>query len=78
MGTKGISSIWAASRQAPLVELYRLPTALSNYVITKQGLRCLITMSMVGQLPVLLMRCRRLPARLKLGVDNLFFFSSFF
>ena len=34
VGTKEISSVWAALQQAPLVELYRLPTALSNYVIT--------------------------------------------
>ena len=34
VGTKGLSTIWAALQQAPLVELFRLPTALSNYVIT--------------------------------------------
>jgi len=37
IGTKEVSTIWAALQQAPLVELYRLPTALSNYVITKQA-----------------------------------------
>lgn len=34
VGTKGLSSVWGALQDAPAVELYRLPTALSNYVIT--------------------------------------------
>ncbi|MCJ7423560.1 hypothetical protein MUP01_04740 [Candidatus Bathyarchaeota archaeon] len=34
VGTKGISSIWAALQDDPLVEIYRVPTELSNYVVT--------------------------------------------
>jgi hypothetical protein len=34
VGLKGQSAIWAALQREPLVEVYRVPTELSNYVIT--------------------------------------------
>jgi len=34
VGTKGLSAVWAQLRSEPLVELYRVPTELSSYVIT--------------------------------------------
>ena len=34
VGTKGVSAVWASLQDEPTVEIYRLPTALSNYVIT--------------------------------------------
>jgi hypothetical protein len=34
VGLKGQSAIWAALQNEPLVELYRVPTELSSYVIT--------------------------------------------
>jgi hypothetical protein len=34
VGCKGMSSIWAAIQTDPLVEIYRVPTELSNYIIT--------------------------------------------
>lgn len=34
VGCKGISAVWAALQTEPQVEIYRLPTALANYVIT--------------------------------------------
>lgn len=34
VGCKGLSSIWAALQTDPLIEIYRVPTELSNYLIT--------------------------------------------
>jgi hypothetical protein len=34
VGCKGISSIWAALQTDPLIEIYRVPLELSNYIIT--------------------------------------------
>jgi hypothetical protein len=34
VGCKGISAVWGALQTDPQVEIYRLPTALANYVIT--------------------------------------------
>lgn len=34
VGTKGLSAVWAALQEEPVVEIYRIPTELSNYVIT--------------------------------------------
>lgn len=34
VGLKGQSAIWAALQNEPIVEIYRVPTELSNYVIT--------------------------------------------
>jgi hypothetical protein len=34
VGCKGLSSIWAALQTEPLIEIYRVPTELSNYLIT--------------------------------------------
>jgi len=34
VGTKGMSAVWGALQTEPLVEIYRVPTELSNYVIT--------------------------------------------
>ncbi len=34
VGCKGLSAVWAALQTEPQVEIYRLPTALANYVIT--------------------------------------------
>jgi len=34
VGCKGISAVWGALQTEPQVEIYRLPTALANYVIT--------------------------------------------
>jgi hypothetical protein len=34
VGLKGQSAIWGALQNEPLVEMYRVPTELSNYVIT--------------------------------------------
>lgn len=34
VGTKGVSGIWAALQEEPVVEIYRVGTELSNYVIT--------------------------------------------
>jgi hypothetical protein len=34
VGCKEVSSIWAALQTDPLIEIYRVPTELSNYVIT--------------------------------------------
>ena len=34
VGCKAISSIWGALQTEPQVEIYRLPTALANYIIT--------------------------------------------
>jgi hypothetical protein len=34
VGTKGVSAVWAGLQEEPIVELYRVPTELSNYVIT--------------------------------------------
>lgn len=34
VGCKGLSSIWAALQNDPLIEIYRVPTELSNYLIT--------------------------------------------
>lgn len=34
VGCKGKSSIWGALQTDPLIEIYRVPTELSNYIIT--------------------------------------------
>ena len=34
IGSKGLSAVWAQLQKEPVVELYRVPTELSNYVIT--------------------------------------------
>jgi hypothetical protein len=34
IGTKGLSAVWAGLQEEPLVEIYRIPTELANYVIT--------------------------------------------
>jgi len=34
VGTKGVSGIWAALQENPVVEIYRVGTELSNYVVT--------------------------------------------
>lgn len=34
VGCKGLSSVWAALQNDPLIEIYRVPTELSNYIIT--------------------------------------------
>jgi hypothetical protein len=34
VGTKGLSAVWAGLQEEPTVEIYRIPTELSNYVIT--------------------------------------------
>lgn len=38
VGCKGLSSIWAALQTDPLIEIYRVPTELSNYLITVEKL----------------------------------------
>jgi len=34
VGTKGVSAIWAALQEEPVVEVYRVGTELSNYIVT--------------------------------------------
>jgi hypothetical protein len=34
VGTKGLSAVWAGLQEEPVVEIYRIPTELANYVIT--------------------------------------------
>jgi hypothetical protein len=34
VGTKGVSGIWAALQETPVVEIYRVGTELSNYIVT--------------------------------------------
>jgi len=34
VGTKGVSAIWAALQDEPVVEVYRVGTELSNYIVT--------------------------------------------
>jgi len=34
IGTKGVSAIWAALQEEPVVEVYRVGTELSNYIVT--------------------------------------------
>jgi len=34
VGTKGLSAVWGALQEEPVVEIYRIPTELQNYVIT--------------------------------------------
>jgi hypothetical protein len=34
VGSKGLSAVWAGLQEEPVVEIYRIPTELANYVIT--------------------------------------------
>jgi hypothetical protein len=34
VGTKGLSAIWAGLEEDPIVEIYRVPTELGNYIVT--------------------------------------------